>query len=202
VRTTDASQDLGFSLAPPPDVVLVRPVWLRVTASTATVLWWTAGIITAGCAGMLVVEPLLSRAIVGPLVVVALVAFALATVAQVVATRATGRLLDRDLAARDAVAHAAWLAEPHESVPVLEAVAEELAADAAEAAATAAVRVAAVAAATAQAAADDADAADDPEDVRAAARHAVAAADVAAFAVGLVPGARRPAEAGDETPAD
>lgn len=202
MRTTDASHDLGFSLAPPPDVVLVRPAWLRLTAAAATALWWTAGIITSACAGMLVVEPVLSRAVVAPLVVVALVAFVLATATHVVAARATGRLVDADLAAREAAAHAAWVAEPHESVPVIEAVAEELAADAAEAAATAAVRAASVAAATAQAASVAADVALDPEDARLAARQAVAAADVAAFAVGHIPGARRPAEADDEAPAE
>ena len=192
MTTSEAARD-GWSLVPPPDVLLLRPTWVRLLSSAATVLWWTAGLVAASCAGMLVAEPVLSRPIVLRLLVVGGAAFLLALVSHGVSSYVTAGLVARDLDARDEAARRAWYAEPHESLPVLEAVAEELAADAAESAADAAVRAAHLAAHVAHDAAVEAAQAPAPAQVRDAARRAVEAADVAAFVVGHIPGARRPA---------
>lgn len=201
MTTSEAARD-GWSLVPPPDVLLLRPVWVRLLASTANVLWWTAGLVAASCAGMLVAEPVLSRPIVLRLLVVGGVAFVGALVTHGAAAYVTAGLVARDLDARDQAARQAWFAEPHESVPVLEAVAEEFAADAAEAAADAAVRAAQLAATVAQDAAAEAAASPGAEAVRDAARRAVEAADVAAFVVGQIPTARRPVHLPVDGPGD
>ncbi|WP_143448334.1 hypothetical protein [Kineosporia sp. A_224] len=192
MTTSEVARD-SWSLVPPPDVLLQRPSWVRHLASAANVLWWTTGLVAASCAGMVVAEPVLSRPFVARLLLVGGVAFLGALVSHAVSSYVTAGLVARDLEARDEAARRAWYAEPHESLPVLEAVAEELAADAAEAAADAAVRAAHLAANVAQDAAAEAAAAPDPAQVRDAARRAVEAADVAAFVVGHIPAARRPA---------
>lgn len=194
MTTSEVARD-SWSLVPPPDVLLLRPAWVRLLASAANVLWWTTGLVAASCAGMVVAEPVLSRPFVARLLVVGGIAFVGALVSHAVSSYVTAGLVARDLEARDEAARRAWYAEPHESLPVLEAVAEELAADAAEAAADAAVRAAHLAANVAQDAAAEAAAAPDAEQVRDAARRAVEAADVAAFVVGHIPAARRPASA-------
>ncbi|MBI4943542.1 MAG: hypothetical protein HY830_22595 [Actinobacteria bacterium] len=194
MTTSEVARD-SWSLVPPPDVLLLRPAWVRLLSSAANVLWWTTGLVAASCAGMVVAEPVLSRPFVARLLVVGGIAFLGALVSHAVSSYVTAGLVARDLEARDEEARRAWYAEPHESLPVLEAVAEELAADAAEAAADAAVRAAHLAANVAQDAAAEAAAAPDAERVRDAARRAVEAADVAAFVVGHIPAARRPASA-------
>jgi hypothetical protein len=194
VTTSEVARD-SWSLVPPPDVLLQRPAWVRLLSSTANVLWWTTGLVAASCAGMVVAEPVLSRPFVARLLVVGGVAFVGALVSHGISSYVTAGLVASDLEARDEAARRAWYAEPHESLPVLEAVAEELAADAAEAAADAAVRAAHLAATVAQDAAAEAAAAPGAEQVRDAARRAVEAADVAAFVVGHIPAARRPASA-------
>ncbi len=95
------------SLVPPSEVLAPRPPVVRLLAEAATVVWWLAGLLAAGSAVLVVVEPVDARQVATRVAFVGVGLFAVAASASLLVVRLTERAADRREAAEAAHAAAA-----------------------------------------------------------------------------------------------